>query len=455
MRAQVAFDESKYVNDFTTLGIADPLADALKQAGYTSPTPIQMQTIPMAIAGDDVLGIAQTGTGKTAAFALPILQHLLNNPIGRRKLSARALVLAPTRELASQIAKSFRAYSNRMKVSISTVFGGVPISRQERQLFPGVDILVATPGRLIDLMQREAILLDRVEMLVVDEADQMLDMGFIHSLRQIASALPRKRQTLFFSATMPPAIGELASRFLTNPSKVEVSPSATPVQRISQYATFVNQSEKQALLTLTLRDPSFAKAVVFTRTKHGADRVVRHLEGAGVPAVSIHGNKSQSQREQALAAFSSDRVGVLVATDIAARGIDIDSVSHVINYELPNVPEQYVHRIGRTARAGREGVALSFCAPDEKAYLKQIERLTGQKLQAMPLPADFLAQAAKLPPPAPRVVSRGGGGGRGGPGAQRGPSRRGGRPATNAARPGGSGRPGFRHRGGKQGEKQD
>ena len=389
------------MTDFPSLGLAQPLLQAIDAAGYNSPTPIQSQAIPIALSGRDLIGIAQTGTGKTAAFALPILHHLINNPAPRHKLAPRVLVLAPTRELASQIAEQFQTFAQMVKLTVLTVFGGVPIHRQEKQLFRGVDVLVATPGRLLDLVDRGSLLLDRTEVLVLDEADQMLDLGFIHALRRIERILPRRRQSLFFSATMPASIAELSGRFCTNPARVEVAPVATTAERVSQFVTFLNQAEKQALLTLTLRQPEFAKCLVFTRTKHGADRVVRHLQGAGIRSAAIHGNKSQPQRERALADFRDGRIGVLVATDIAARGIDIDAVSHVINFELPNVPEQYVHRIGRTARAGRDGIALSFCAPDEKPYLKDIEKLIRQKLEPMPLPADFVKQASSLPKPLP------------------------------------------------------
>ena len=391
---------------FNSLGLAEPLLRALATEGYETPTPIQLQAIPPALEGRDLCGIAQTGTGKTAAFALPILHRLANNPAPRRKCAARVLVLAPTRELATQIAESFQSYARNMKITVMTVFGGVPIPRQERQLSSGVDVLVATPGRLLDLVDRRALMLGEVEVLVLDEADQMLDLGFIHSLKRIAAMLPRQRQSLFFSATMPKTIAELAGRFLVDPVQVAVAPVATTVERVEQYVTFCNQSEKQALLILTLRRPEFAKALVFTRTKHGADRVVRHLEGSGIRAAAIHGNKSQPQREKALASFKRGEVGVLVATDIAARGIDIDAVSHVINFELPNVPEQYVHRIGRTARAGLDGIAMSFCADDERAYLKDIEKLIRSRLAVLPLPEGFLAAAAKLPKPVPVAEDR-------------------------------------------------
>ena len=386
---------------FESLGLAQPLLVALSEEGYETPTPIQKQAIPPAMEGRDLLGIAQTGTGKTAAFALPILNYIINNPAPRKKMAPRVLVLAPTRELATQIADSFRAYARFLKLTVLTVFGGVPIPRQEKQIFSGADVLVATPGRLLDLVDRRSLLLDQVEVLVLDEADQMLDLGFIHALKRIAQILPRQRQSLFFSATMPASIADLAGRYLVNPVKVEVTPVATTAEKVRQYVTFLNQAEKQALLTLTLRQPEFAKCLVFTRTKHGADRVVRHLAGAGIRSAAIHGNKSQPQRERALDAFKRGEIGVLVATDIAARGIDIDAVSHVINFELPNVPEQYVHRIGRTARAGLDGIAVSFCAPDEKPYLKDIEKLTRQKVDVLPLPDNFLKEAAKLPKPMP------------------------------------------------------
>jgi ATP-dependent RNA helicase RhlE len=449
------------VTDFASLGLAGPIADALVRAGYSQPTPIQLAAIPPAREGHDVMGIAQTGTGKTAAFALPILDRLARNPAHRRKHSVRVLVLSPTRELATQIADSFRTYGAGLKLRTETVFGGVPIQRQMRLLEGGLDVLVATPGRLLDLIDRDALFLDHVEVLVLDEADQMLDLGFIHALRRVAGLLPRRRQSLFFSATMPPAIRELASRFLTKPVEVGVAPVASTAERVTQRVIFVNQTEKQALLTLTLMDPAFQRTLVFTRTKHGADRVVRHLEGAGIACAAIHGNKSQPQRERALEGFRRGAIRVLVATDIAARGIDIDEVSHVVNFELPNVPEQYVHRIGRTARAGRAGDAISFCAPDERAYLRDIEKLTRIRIEAVPLPEDFLARAARLPRArptdsgAPRDGERTGHGGRSGPGGRPQAGRPEGRPQGRPkGRPQGTGesgrpagRPGQRHSG--------
>jgi ATP-dependent RNA helicase RhlE len=381
---------------FAELNLSEPLAKALAAKGYTTPTPIQIQAIPHALAGRDLCGIAQTGTGKTAAFALPILDRLSLDPKPTPRHGCRVLVLSPTRELASQIAESFVAYGRNLKLQVATVFGGVPINRQIRQMERGVDVLVATPGRLIDLIEQRALTLSQVEVLVLDEADQMLDLGFIHALRRIVPLLPRRRQTLFFSATMPKSIADLAATYLTDPVQVAVAPVATTAERVEQLATFVNQAEKQALLTMWLRDPKLERALVFTRTKHGADRVVRLLEAAGIPAVAIHGNKSQPQRERALDLFKTGKSKVLVATDIAARGIDIDNVSHVFNFEIPNVPEQYVHRIGRTARAGASGLAVSFVADDERPYLRDIEKLTRQKVPVAPLPANFLAEVQKV-----------------------------------------------------------
>ena len=396
------------MTQFSDFGLAEPIARALAAKGYDTPTPIQVQAIPPVLEGRDLCGIAQTGTGKTAAFALPILHRLAATPRAHGRGTVRTLVLAPTRELAGQIADSFRAYGKYMKLSVTTVYGGVPIPRQERAMAHGVDVLVATPGRLLDLVDRGAIDLRRIEVLILDEADQMLDLGFIHSLRRIVGLVPKVRQTLFFSATMPKTIEELAARYLTNPVQVAVKPAATTAERVEQFVSFVNQSEKPALLQAVIRNENPERALVFSRTKHGADRVVRQLGNAGIAAVAIHGNKSQAQREKALAAFRSGETRVLVATDVAARGIDIPGVSHVINYELPNVPESYVHRIGRTARAGRDGRAIAFCADDERPFLRDIEKLTRVKVDMLPLPENFrglVAQAAaveKAAPPAPR-----------------------------------------------------
>jgi ATP-dependent RNA helicase RhlE len=384
---------------FTDLGLAEPILKALAAKGYNTPTPIQVQAIPPVLQGRDLCGIAQTGTGKTAAFALPSLDYFARHPKPTPIGGCRMLVLSPTRELAAQIAQSFRDYARFMRLSVETVFGGMPIGRQINKLRPGVDVLVATPGRLLDLIDQRAVTLRDVEVFVLDEADQMLDLGFIHALKRISQMLPKKRQTLFFSATMPKTIAELGDRFLTDPVKVAVTPVASTAERVRQFATFVNQSEKTALLTLTLKSEEIDRALVFTRTKHGADKVVRNLQAAGIGCAAIHGNKSQPQRTQALQAFRTGEIKILIATDIAARGIDVTGVSHVFNFELPNVPEQYVHRIGRTARAGRDGIAISFVDGEERQYLKLIERLTRVTLEHVPLPGNFEQQKSSLPKP--------------------------------------------------------
>ncbi len=385
---------------FSELGLAEPIQRALAAKGYDVPTPIQVQSIPPLLEGRDLCGIAQTGTGKTAAFALPSLHYLAANLKHRPPAGCRMLILSPTRELASQIAQSFVDYGKYLKLSVATVFGGVPIGKQIRQLAAGVDILVATPGRLLDLIDQRALSLKYVEIFVLDEADQMLDLGFIHALKRIDTMLPKKRQSLFFSATMPKTIADLGDRFLNNPVKVSVAPQSTTAERVEQFVTFCNAGEKQALLTMKLRSEPIERALIFTRTKHGADRVVKHLNAAGIAAMAIHGNKSQPQRERALGMFRTGEIKILVATDIAARGIDVGGVSHVFNFELPNVAEQYVHRIGRTARAGASGIAIAFVADDEKPYLRSIEKLTKVKLEVVPLPENFLAEKAKLPKPA-------------------------------------------------------
>ena len=342
--------------EFTDLGLSEPILKALSAKKYTAPTPIQQKAIPVLLQGHDLCGIAQTGTGKTAAFALPSLDYFARNPKPTPVRGCRMLVLSPTRELAAQIAQSFRDYGRFLKLSVETVFGGVPINRQIKALSQGVDIVVATPGRLLDLIDQRCFTIKDTEIFVLDEADQMMDMGFIHPLKRVAKLLPE--------------IGALAGQFLNDPVKVSVAPQSTTAERVRQQATFVNQAEKQALLHIVLETEDIDRALIFTRTKHGADRVVRFLEGAGIDAFAIHGNKSQGQRTTALQAFRQGKVKLLVATDIAARGIDVSGVSHVINFEIPNVPEQYVHRIGRTARAGAEGVAISFVADDERPYLK-------------------------------------------------------------------------------------
>jgi ATP-dependent RNA helicase RhlE len=391
------------VTSFTDLGLAAPILKALAAEGYASPTPIQLQAIPPVLDGRDLIGLAQTGTGKTAAFALPILHRLAANRRHAGERSCRTLVLAPTRELAAQIGASFRTYGRYLGLSTAVVFGGASMHAQKQALARGVDVLVATPGRLIDHIGQRSARLDKVEILVLDEADHMLDMGFIHALRRIAELLPRERQSLFFSATMPGPIAELAGQFLTDPVQVAVTPVSSTAERVQQAVVHVDAARKQDLLHALLDDESITRALVFARTKHGADRIVRRLELAGFPAEAIHGNKSQGQRTRALDAFKAGKARLLVATEIAARGIDVDGVSHVINFDLPNVPEQYVHRIGRTARAGADGMAISFCAPDERAYLRDIEKLT--KL-SVPVMEHALGMAAPEPrQAAPRPAS--------------------------------------------------
>jgi ATP-dependent RNA helicase RhlE len=390
---------------FHSLGLSKPLLDALAAKNYTQATPIQRQAIPTVLTGRDLLGIAQTGTGKTAAFMLPALDRLAANHIHLKPGQARMLVLAPTRELASQIAAMAEAYGRFMRLSVGVIFGGVPNGKSVRTVARGLDVLVATPGRLLDLIDQRALSLRDLEILVLDEADQMLDLGFIHALKRIVALVPPRRQTLFFSATMPRAIKELADRYLTDPAEVSVAPVATTVERVEQSVTFVNQAEKQALLIHSLKTLPVERALVFSRTKHGADKIIRMLAAAGIQANAIHGNKSQPQRERAIALFRTGDVKVLVATDIAARGIDIPGVSHVFNYDLPHVPEQYVHRIGRTARAGASGIAIAFCSDEERALLRDIERLTRQKVNVEALPGSFAdaVRATRALKPAPAV----------------------------------------------------
>ena len=368
------------MTSFESLGLPAPILKALAAEGYTVPTPIQAQAIPHVMQGRDLQGIAQTGTGKTAAFALPILHRLLANPRPAPRRGARVLVLSPTRELASQIADSFRAYGRQTPLRVALMFGGVPKPRQAKAVANGVDVLVATPGRLMDHMGDGAVTLGGVEILVLDEADHMLDLGFIVPIRRIVSTIPANRQTLFFSATMPKEIAQLAGAMLRDPVHVAVAPVATTVERVEQKVIFVEATRKRALLAQILRDARMGRTLVFTRTKHGADKVTQHLEAAGLSAAAIHGNKSQGQRERALASFKEGRVRVLVATDIAARGIDVEGVTHVVNFDLPNVPEAYVHRIGRTARAGHAGIAISFCDSSERAHLRGIEKLIRARL---------------------------------------------------------------------------
>ncbi len=432
---------------FKQLGLAEPLLRALETKGYTEPTPIQKQAIPPLMEGRDLLGIAQTGTGKTAAFSLPSLHYLAANPTGNFPSGCRMLVLSPTRELAAQIADNMEGYAKYLNLTVQCIFGGLPVGKQARKLVPGCDVLVATPGRLLDLIEQRALTLRHVEIFVLDEADQMMDLGFIKPLARIAAMLPEDRQSLFFSATMPKAIADLGKRFIKNPVRVEVAPQSTTAERVEQYGIYINQAEKQALLTLTLKagldDKTIDKSLVFTRTKHGADKVVRHLVAAGINAAAIHGNKTQAQRTRALDGFRNGSVPVLIATDIAARGIDVTGVSHVFNFEIPNVSEQYVHRIGRTARAGADGIAIAYIAADEKPFIKGIERLTGVKLTPMPLPENFQMLARTLPAPAPKRS-----------GAERAPGNRGGGQGGGQGRGRGGqggGQGGGRGRGGSSG----
>jgi ATP-dependent RNA helicase RhlE len=372
------------ISSFSQLDIVDPIRRALQTEGYATPTPIQAQAIPLLLAGRDLLGCAQTGTGKTAAFAIPILNRLAGTPRREGLRGPRALILAPTRELASQIGESFAAYGRYLPLRHVVVFGGVGQKPQVDGIRRGAEILVATPGRLLDLMQQGHVRLDGIEALVLDEADRMLDMGFIQPIRRIVSAVPRQRQTMLFSATLPSEIVSLASGMLRDPATVSVTPTASTAEKVSQWVLHVQSAHKRGLLSEVLRDRTLARVLVFTRTKHGANRVAEHLNRGGVcTAEAIHGNKSQSARERALAGFKKGSVRVLVATDIASRGIDVDGITHVINFELPNEPESYVHRIGRTGRAGAAGVALSFCDPSERTFLRDIERLTRARLRVV------------------------------------------------------------------------
>jgi ATP-dependent RNA helicase RhlE len=366
---------------FQDLKLIEPIKRALQEEGYTTPTPIQAKAIPVVLENKDLLGCAQTGTGKTAAFAIPMLQLLHENPVGKFERSRiRALILTPTRELAIQIGESFAAYGRHTRVRHTVIFGGVGQKPQTDALQKGVDVLIATPGRLLDLINQGFIKLNQLEFFVLDEADRMLDMGFVHDVKKVIKLLPAKRQSLFFSATMPPAIVTLAGTILRNPSKVEVTPVSSTADTIRQSVFFVDKSDKNSLLLHILKDESIATALVFTRTKHGADKVVKVLRKAGVTSEAIHGNKSQTARQNALKNFKSQTTRVLVATDIAARGIDVDDLTHVINYEIPNIPETYVHRIGRTGRAGAKGIALSFCDKEEKPYLKDIHKLIAKNI---------------------------------------------------------------------------
>ncbi len=366
---------------FENLNLIEPILRALKTEGYTTPTPIQEQAIPIILKHQDLLGCAQTGTGKTAAFAIPILQHLYNDRLQHKEQKTiKALILTPTRELAIQIDESFAAYGKHTGLKHLVIFGGVSQNPQTDALRRGVDILVATPGRLLDLMNQRFVHLEHIKMLVLDEADRMLDMGFVHDVKKIIAKVPVKRQTLFFSATMPNEIQQLANTILTNPARVEVTPPSSTADTIQQELFYVEKNDKRALLAHILKDKNIKTALVFTRTKHGADKVVKDLTRVGITAEAIHGNKSQNARQRALSNFKNRTTRVLIATDIAARGIDIDELTHVINYELPNIPETYVHRIGRTGRAGASGIALSFCDAEEIEFLKDIHKLISKQI---------------------------------------------------------------------------
>ncbi len=392
----VRLRKSHILTTFADLKLSEPLLKALAAEGYETPTPIQEQAIPPLLAGRDLLGIAQTGTGKTAAFALPILERLSRHKDRVAKGTCRALILSPTRELAAQIAESFQAYGRNMKLTSAVVFGGVSLGRQIEQMRNGVDVLVATPGRLVDLIDRRAISIRQLEVFVLDEVDQMLDLGFIHAIRKLTAMLPRERQNLFFSATMPKEIAGLAEGLLKEPVRVSITPVATTAERVTQSVYHVDPANKTKLLVSLLENPQITRALIFTRTKHGADKVVKVLLAAKLHSAAIHGNKSQTNREKALAGFKSGKILALVATDIAARGIDVDGVSHVFNYDLPFVPESYVHRIGRTARAGATGEAIAFCTPEDRGLLRDIERTI--RLQVPVLEHELALKVADLAP---------------------------------------------------------
>ena len=400
--------ESTVLTNFKELGLAEPLLRALEGEGYATPTPIQQKVIPTMLDDRDVLGTAQTGTGKTAAFVLPLLQRLITHPKPRTPRHCSALIVAPTRELAAQIRDSIRTYGRHIRPSVALVVGGVKPFPQIKALKPGVDIVVATPGRLLDHMDGGAIQLDMVETVILDEADHMLDLGFIPAIRRIMRAVPTERQTALLSATMPPPIRALAKDFLDRPVEISVAPVSRPIELIQQRVMMIPTADKKRVLVDVLKAEEADRTIVFSRTKHGADKITKYLDREGIKAVAIHGNKNQSQRDRALAQFRDGQVSVMVATDVAARGIDIDGVSHVINFDLPNVPESYVHRIGRTARAGRSGVAIAFCDSEELTLLRDIERLTAMELEKV----DEHGEPVIVPSHAPQK-KKGGGGGRG------------------------------------------
>lgn len=369
--------------EFKQLNLIPPLLKAIAETGYTTPTAIQQKAIPVILNGQDLIGCAQTGTGKTAAFALPLLQRLSEKNVHAhgKIMPIRALILTPTRELAIQIGENINLYRKHLKLNYSTIFGGVNQDRQVKEIKKGVDILVATPGRLLDLMNQKLVYLDKIEVLILDEADNMLDMGFIHDIKKILAKVPAKRQTLFFSATMPPNIRKFAHGILHKPVEVDVTPVSSTAEKVNQSVYFIEKKEKIKLLTSLLKQFKQDRTIVFSRTKHGADKIVKLLAKNGLRAAAIHGNKSQNARQKALGEFKENHLKILIATDIAARGIDIEQLPMVINYDLPNVPETYVHRIGRTGRAGLEGNAISFCDVEERPYLSDIEKLIGLKIK--------------------------------------------------------------------------
>ncbi len=394
---------------FDNLKLIPPILNALKAEGYEKPTPIQEQSIPIILNKTDLLGCAQTGTGKTAAFAIPILQLLNAEDTQKGRKIIKVLILTPTRELAIQIGESFSAYGRNLRLRHTVIFGGVPQGSQVRELQRGIDILIATPGRLLDLMNQGYVDIRNLGIFVLDEADRMLDMGFIHDVKKVVAKIPEKRQTLFFSATMPNEIQKLANTILKDPKKVEVTPASTTAETVSQSVYFVDKKDKKNLLKHVLADRAITRALVFSRTKHGADKIVKDLNNNGITAEAIHGNKSQNARQRALTNFKDGRIRVLVATDIAARGIDVDNLSHVINYEIPEVPETYVHRIGRTGRAGASGIAISFCDDEERADFRGILKLTGQDIPVVtehPYPASFSGLVKINPPKNKEVVGR-------------------------------------------------
>ena len=393
---------------FSGLNLAQPILRAITDGGYTTPTPIQEKSIPALLQGRDLLGVVQTGTGKTAAFALPLLHRLSETPRKAQSRKPLALILAPTRELASQINDSLRIYGRHVHLRSCVIFGGTSARPQIQALNRGVHIAVATPGRLLDLMNQGHLRLDAIEVFILDEADRMLDMGFIHDVKKIIAAVPNKRQTLLFSATMPNSVQGLADGLLRDPVRVEITPSATTVEKVDQRVLFVPKDKKRALLGELMNNQDIKRVLIFTRTKHGADRVARHLHQCGVQSDAIHGNKAQNARQRALKSFRSGHIRALVATDIAARGIDVDGVTHVINFDLPNDPESYVHRIGRTARAGATGMAISFCDHDERAYLRDIEKTIRQGVEVIVDHPYHSVEIANDPGTAKRPPQRGG-----------------------------------------------